>query len=113
MFGLFGYFFTGVLSTYFGLGRGPVIPPDPAMVRTDRKDLNSNKTENKKANEKRTQCAPRNDKSMHCKNVTRHFLKNYSRRGASEAPPPPSLPRFFECTPFNILVKITKVGDFS
>ena len=31
----------------FGLGRGPITPPGPAMVRTDRKDLNSNKTKNK------------------------------------------------------------------
>ena len=32
------------MPTYFGLGRGPITPPGPAMVRTDRKDLNSNKT---------------------------------------------------------------------
>ena len=38
--GLFGYF-SGGSATYFGLGRGPVTPP--AMVRTDRKDLKSNK----------------------------------------------------------------------
>ena len=30
--------------TLFGLGRGPVTPPDPAMIRMDRKDLNSNRT---------------------------------------------------------------------
>ena len=29
---------------YFGLGRGPITPPNPAMVRMDRKDLNLNKT---------------------------------------------------------------------
>ena len=28
----------------FGLGRGQIIPPSPALFRTDRKDLNSNKT---------------------------------------------------------------------
>ena len=28
---------------YFGLGRGPIIPPGPAMGLMDRKDLNSNK----------------------------------------------------------------------
>ena len=28
----------------FGLGRGPMTPPDPATVLMDRKDLNSNKT---------------------------------------------------------------------
>ena len=28
----------------FGLGRGPITSPGPAMVRTDRKDLNSNRT---------------------------------------------------------------------
>ena len=28
----------------FGLGRGPITPPGPAMVRTDLEDLNSNKT---------------------------------------------------------------------
>ena len=39
--GLFGYFFAGGTPTYFGLGRGPITPPGPAMVR---KDLNSNKT---------------------------------------------------------------------
>ena len=27
----------------FGLGRGPITPPGPTMVRMDRKDLNSNK----------------------------------------------------------------------
>ena len=30
----------------FGLGRGPITPPSPAMVQTDPKDLNSNKTTN-------------------------------------------------------------------
>ena len=30
----------------FDLGRGPITPPGPAMVRTDRNDLNSNKTKN-------------------------------------------------------------------
>ena len=44
--GLFGYFVLGGSSTLFGLGRGPITPPDPATVRTDRKDLNSNKTNN-------------------------------------------------------------------
>ena len=29
---------------YFGLGRGSITPPSPAMFRTDQKDLNSNKT---------------------------------------------------------------------
>ena len=41
---LFGYFVLGGSPTSFGLGRGPITPPNPAMVRTDRKDLNSNKT---------------------------------------------------------------------
>ena len=41
--GLFGFFFTGGSPTNFGLGRGPITPPDPAIVRTDRKDLDSNK----------------------------------------------------------------------
>ena len=43
LFGLFGYFFTGGSPTCFGLGRGPITPPGPAVVRMDRKDLNSNK----------------------------------------------------------------------
>ena len=45
-FGLFGYFVLGGSPTLFGLGRGPITPPDPAMVRAVRKDLNSNKTKN-------------------------------------------------------------------
>ena len=36
--------FPGSPPIYFGLGKGPITPPDPAMVRTDRKDLHSNKT---------------------------------------------------------------------
>ena len=36
--------FPGGSPTYFGLGMGPITHPGPAMVRTDRKDLNSNKT---------------------------------------------------------------------
>ena len=44
--GLFGYLFPGGLPTCFGSGRGPITPHGPAMVRTDRKDLNSKK-ENK------------------------------------------------------------------
>ena len=36
-------FSTGGSPTCFGLVRGPITPPDPAMVRTDWKDLNSNK----------------------------------------------------------------------
>ena len=36
-----------VRPPWFGLGRGPTTPPDPAMVRTDQKDLNSNKTKTK------------------------------------------------------------------
>ena len=40
----FGYFFSGVSPPLFGLERGPITPPGPAMVLTDRKDLNSNKT---------------------------------------------------------------------
>ena len=52
---LFGYFVVGGSPTLFGLGRGPITPPDPAMVRTGRKDLNSNKTKNKSwGNEGRT-----------------------------------------------------------
>ena len=43
----FGYFVPGGSPTFFGLGRGPITPPDPAMVRTDRKDLDSNKTKQK------------------------------------------------------------------
>ena len=43
--GLFGYFFSGDSSTLFSLGRGPITPPGPAMVRTDLKDLNLNKKE--------------------------------------------------------------------
>ena len=35
--------FTGGSPTLFGLGRGPITPLGPAMVRMDRKDLNSNK----------------------------------------------------------------------
>ena len=42
--GLFGYFVLGGSPTLFGLERGPITPPDPAMFRKDRKDLNSNKT---------------------------------------------------------------------
>ena len=42
--GLLGYFVPGGSPTCFGLGRGPIAPPGSAMVRTDRKDLNSNKT---------------------------------------------------------------------
>ena len=34
----------------FGLGRGPFTPPGSAMVRMDRKDLNSNKTNKTKTN---------------------------------------------------------------
>ena len=33
----------------FGLGRGPTTPPDPAMVRTSRKDLNSKRKEKKES----------------------------------------------------------------
>ena len=33
-----------VRTPSFGLGRGPTTPPGPEMVRTCRKDLNSNKT---------------------------------------------------------------------
>ena len=32
--GLFGYFAPGGSPTYFGLGRGAITPPGPAMVRT-------------------------------------------------------------------------------
>ena len=49
LFGLIGYFVTGGSPTLFDLGRGPITPPDPAMVRADRKDLNSNKTKQTKA----------------------------------------------------------------
>ena len=34
---------------YFGLGRGPITPPGPAMLRANRKDLNSNKTKQEKS----------------------------------------------------------------
>ena len=44
MLSLFGCFFAGGSPTYSGLGKGPINPPGPEMVRTDRKDLNSNKT---------------------------------------------------------------------
>ena len=37
-----------VRPPYFGLERGPLTSPGPAMVRTDRKDLNSNKTKTNK-----------------------------------------------------------------
>ena len=46
--GLFGYSFTGGSPTYFGLGSGPITSPGPAMVRTNLKDLNSNKTNKNK-----------------------------------------------------------------
>ena len=36
--GLFDYFVPG--GTYFDLGRSPITPPGPAMVRTGRRDLN-------------------------------------------------------------------------
>ena len=36
--GLFGYFFPGGSPTCFGLGKGPITPTGPPMVRTDRKD---------------------------------------------------------------------------
>ena len=39
--GLFDYFFSGWFAHLcFGLGRGLITPPDPAMALTDRKDLN-------------------------------------------------------------------------
>ena len=40
----FCYFVPGGSPTCFGLGRGPITPPGPAMVRMGRRDLNSNKT---------------------------------------------------------------------
>ena len=49
--GLFGYFVIGDGSPIlFGLGRGPITPPGPAMVWLDRKDLNSSKTKNQNQN---------------------------------------------------------------
>ena len=39
--GLLAVFFSVVRPPLFGLWRGPITPPDPAMVRMDRKDLNS------------------------------------------------------------------------
>ena len=48
--------FTGGSPTCFGLGRGPITPPGPAMVRTDRKDLNSNKTKQNWAQNKTKPC---------------------------------------------------------
>ena len=45
---LFGYFFFGWFDRLcFGLGRGPITSPGPAIVLMDRKDLNSNKTKQK------------------------------------------------------------------
>ena len=45
LLGLFGYFFhLWFAHLYFGLGRGPITHPCPAMVLMDRKDQNSNKT---------------------------------------------------------------------
>ena len=46
--GFFGYFVLGAPPTGFGIWRGPVTPPGPAVVRMDRKDLNSNKTKTNK-----------------------------------------------------------------
>ena len=44
IFGLFGYFFSGWFAHLcFGRGRSPITHPDPEMVLTNRKDLNSNK----------------------------------------------------------------------
>ena len=37
----FGCFFLVVRPPLFGIGRGPITPPGPAMVVIDRKDLNS------------------------------------------------------------------------
>ena len=44
--GLFGYFFTGGPPLFWPWGRGPINPPDPAIVLMDRNDQNSNKTNN-------------------------------------------------------------------
>ena len=39
--GLFDYFYPGGSPTFvLALGGGPITPPGPAMVLTDRKDLN-------------------------------------------------------------------------
>ena len=40
----------GRVRELFGLGRGPNTPPDLAIVRTGRKDLNSNKTNKQTSN---------------------------------------------------------------
>ena len=45
--GLLATFYPVVHPLYFGLGRGPITSPGPAMVPMDRKDLNSNKIKNK------------------------------------------------------------------
>ena len=46
--GLLAAFFSVVRPPLFGLGRGPITPPGPAMVLMDQKDLNSkNKQTNK------------------------------------------------------------------
>ena len=44
------YFSRAVRTPIFGLGRGPITPAGPAMVRTDRKDPNSSKTKQTKFN---------------------------------------------------------------
>ena len=72
-----------ILSTYlapsswwfahvcFGLGRGPITPPGPAMIITDRKDLNSTK-------KKKLQCSqPPKITTFKTSNV--HKLQKYSR----------------------------------
>ena len=66
--GLFGYYVLGGSPSLFGLGRGPITPLGPTMVRTDRKDLNSNKP-NKK--QRRTSL-----KSLKCCHDLTDLLKN-------------------------------------
>ena len=45
--GLFDFFVPGGSPTCFGLGRVPITPPGPAMIRMGRSDQNSNKTKQK------------------------------------------------------------------
>ena len=47
IFGLFGYFFSGGSPTFIWPWEGPTTPPGSEMLRTGRKDLNSNKTHKK------------------------------------------------------------------
>ena len=58
---LASFFSPVVRPPYFGLGKGPITPPGPAIVRMDRKYLNSKKTKKKTGAAGRTTTARQHD----------------------------------------------------